>query len=146
MQDDLGAVAEGMSLGAKACTFRLPTSVFGQCNPEDRKPGVMVFGVLGCSAWGREEGPWPPAGRSGPRSPGGSCQYYAVQQYSVVRRVWGRGGVGGFLIFRGPTPSRNLTDVILPTPVPYIPAQNKWPSYLSKCASTKGQQYDNATS
>ena len=87
VQDDLGAVAEGTSLRAKACTCRLPTSVFGHCNPEDRKPGVMVFGVLGwCPAWGREEGPWPLAGRSGPRSPVGpvsTMQYNSTLQYVV---------------------------------------------------------------
>ena len=50
----------------------LTTSVFGHCNPGYRKPCVMVFGVLGwCPVWGREEGPSPLAGRSGPRSPVG---------------------------------------------------------------------------
>ena len=48
----------------------LPTSVFGHCNPGDRKPapGVLVFGVLGwCPVWGREEpeeGPWPRPGEA----------------------------------------------------------------------------------
>ena len=118
VQYDLGAV-EGTSFRAKACTCRLPTSVFGHCNPEDRKPGAMVSGVLGrCPAWGREGGPWPQAGRSGPRSPAGPVSsYYAVHQYSAVRRVWGASGVAGFLIFAPPTPPQNLIAGILSTPV-----------------------------
>ena len=78
VQDDLGAAAEGTFLRVKACTFRLPTSVFGHCLPGDLKPGVLVFGVLGwCPAWVREEGPWPLARRSGswsPAGPGGIMQ------------------------------------------------------------------------
>jgi len=118
VQYDLGAV-EGTSFRAKACTCRLPTSVFGHCNPEDRKPGAMVSGVLGrCPAWGREGGPWPQAGRSGPRSPAGPVSsYYAVHQYSAVRRVWGASGVAGFLIFAPPTPPQNLIAGILSTHV-----------------------------
>ena len=58
--------------------------------------------------------------------PGGPWQYYAVQPYSGVRRVWGRGGVGGFLIFRGPTPPHNLTAVILPTPVHAVGVRSHW--------------------
>ena len=57
------------------------------------------------------------AKRAAAAVPGGSCQYCTVQPYSVVRHVWGRGGVGGFLISRGPTPPHNPTAVILPTPV-----------------------------
>ena len=49
--------------------------------------------------------------------PGGPGQYCAVQQYSVVRRIWGAGGVAGFLIFAPPTPPQNLIAEILSTPV-----------------------------
>ena len=39
---------------------------------------------------------WPVPGeanRGSPVGPGGPYQYYAVQQYSVVRRVWGQVGL-----------------------------------------------------
>ena len=49
--------------------------------------------------------------------PGGPCQYYAVHQYSVVRRVWGASGVYMFLIFAPPTPPQNLIARSLSTPV-----------------------------
>jgi hypothetical protein len=49
--------------------------------------------------------------------PGGPDQYCAVQQYSVVRRIWGASGVAGFLIFAPPTPPQNLIAEILSTPV-----------------------------
>ena len=45
--------------------------------------------------------------------PGGPYQYYAVHQYSVVRRVWGASGVYKFLIFAPPTPPQNLIAGIL---------------------------------
>ena len=44
-------------------------------------------------------------------APGGLWQYYAMHQYSVVRRVWGRGGVAIFLIFGASTPPRILMGV-----------------------------------
>ena len=64
--------------------------------------------------------------------PGGSCQYYAVQQYCVVRRVWGASGVAGFLIFAPPalTPPQNLIAEILSTPVRcrvYMPCKTLTP-------------------
>ena len=47
--------------------------------------------------------PWAALGRVMPPGPvnpivvpGGSCQYYAVHQYSVVRRVWGPGRLAMF--------------------------------------------------
>ena len=49
--------------------------------------------------------------------PGGPYQYYAVHQYSVVRRVWGASGVAGFLIFAPPTPPQDLIAGILSTHV-----------------------------
>ena len=64
----------------------LTTSVFGHCSasPGDRKPGVRVFGVLGwCPVWGREEGPSPLAGRSGPRSPVGPV-HVSTMQYIIT--------------------------------------------------------------
>ena len=48
---------------------------------------------------------------------GGPYQYYAVHQYSVVRRVWGPGGLPVFLNFGASRPPRNRMDVILTTPV-----------------------------
>ena len=50
-------------------------------------------------------------------APGGPCQYCAVHQYSVVRRVWGTSGVAGFLIFAPPTPPEDLVAGILSTHV-----------------------------
>ena len=50
-------------------------------------------------------------------APGGPWQYYAVQQYSVVRRVWGRGGVAIFFISDASTQPRILMDVFVWTPV-----------------------------
>ena len=50
-------------------------------------------------------------------APGGPCQYYAVQQYSVVCRAWGPRGVAMFLICGASTRPRNLMAVILTTPV-----------------------------
>ena len=49
--------------------------------------------------------------------PGGPNQYYAVHQYSVVRRVWGASGVAGFLISAPPTPPQDLIAGILSTHV-----------------------------
>ena len=49
--------------------------------------------------------------------PGGPWQYYAVHQYSAVRRVWGPGGLPVFLNFGASRPPRNLMDVILTAPV-----------------------------
>ena len=68
------------------------------------------------SGWGLYQGP------AAPRAkrivvPGGPCQYYAVHQYSVVRRVWGTSGVAGFLIFAPRTPPQDLIAGILSTHV-----------------------------
>ena len=49
--------------------------------------------------------------------PGGPYQYYAVHQYSVVRRVWGASAMAMFLIFAPPTAPQNLIARILSTPV-----------------------------
>ena len=118
VQDDLGAVAECTSPRAKACTFRLPTSVFGHFNPGERKPGVFVFGVLGWGpVWVREGGSWPPALAKRAMVPAGPWQYHAVQQYSVVRRAWGPGGVAIFLNRSASTPPRILIGVFLIPPV-----------------------------
>ena len=54
--------------------------------------------------------------------PGGPWEYYAAHQYSVVRRVWGTGGLPVFLNFGASRPPRNLVDVILTAPVRCIPA------------------------
>jgi hypothetical protein len=63
----------------------------------------------------------PPGSRQAPANrivvPGGPYQYYAVHQYSVVRRVWGPGGLPVFLNFGASRPPRNLVDVILTAPV-----------------------------
>ena len=86
--------------------------------------GVLSSGW--CPDWDPRQGP---AGWAGQRArdnkppteqvvvPGGPWQYYAVQQYSVVRRVWGPGGPPVFLNFGVSRPPRNLMDVILTTPV-----------------------------
>ena len=96
-----------------------------------RYVGVLSSGW--CPDWDPRQGP---AGWAGQRArdnkppteqvvvPGGPWQYYAVHQYSVVRRVWGPGGLPVFLIFGASRPLRNLMDVILTTPVrcngPYV--------------------------
>ena len=49
--------------------------------------------------------------------PGGPYQYYAVHQYSVVRRVWGASGVCKFLVFAPPTPPQALIARLLSTHV-----------------------------
>ena len=118
VQDNLGAAAECTSPRAKACTFRLPISVFGHFNPGERKPGVFVFGVLGwCPVWVREEGLWPPAPAKRTTVPTGPWQYHAVHQYSVVRRARGPGGVAIFLNRSASTPPRILIGVFLMPPV-----------------------------
>ena len=49
--------------------------------------------------------------------PGGPWRYRAVQQYSVVRRARGPGGVAIFLNRSAYTPLRSLMGVLLTTPV-----------------------------
>ena len=46
-------------------------------------------------------------------APGGPWQYYAVTQYSVVRRVWERGGVAIFFISGASTPPGILMGVFV---------------------------------
>ena len=62
-------------------------------------------------------GPWAAPAERTEAPPGGPYQYYAVHQYSIVRRVWGAGGVAGFLIFAPPTPPQDLIAGILSTHV-----------------------------
>ena len=62
-------------------------------------------------------GPWAAPAERTEAPPGGPYQYYAVHQYSIVRRVWGASGVAGFLIFAPPTPPQDLIAGILSTHV-----------------------------
>ena len=111
---DAGSESPGMSL--VRCT----------CASWHKKPGGRVPTALVCSlSWDtpkcRAACPPPPGSRQAPVKrivvPGGPYQYYAVHQYSVVRRVWGPSGVCKFLIFASPTPPQNLIAGILSTHV-----------------------------
>ena len=96
------------------------------CASWHKKTGGRVSAALVCflsrdTPKCRAACPPPPCSRRAPVKrivvPGGPYQYYAVHQYSVVRRVWGASGVYMFLIFAPPTPPQNLIARILSTPV-----------------------------
>ena len=89
-----------------------------------RLPGLLQWGRWGvlCRQVPALGAPFLEGAQVGPSAanrvpPGGPYQYYAIHQYSVVRRVWGPGGIPVFLNFGASRPPRNLMDVILTTPV-----------------------------
>ena len=76
---------------------------------------------VGVLSWSRAA-PQRGAGQGGAgQAPGkrivGPGSTRAVQQYSVVRRAWGPGGVAIFLNRSAYTPLRSLMGVLLTTPV-----------------------------